>query len=54
VPADTVSGFVEAAKARPQTLANFGSAGTGTVFHLTGELFKQLAGLHLQHVPYRS
>jgi tripartite-type tricarboxylate transporter receptor subunit TctC len=53
VPADTVSGFVEAAKARPQTLANFGSAGTGTVFHLTGELFKQLAGLQLQHVPYR-
>jgi tripartite-type tricarboxylate transporter receptor subunit TctC len=52
VPADTVSGFIEAAKARPQTLANFGSAGTGTVFHLTGELFKQLAGL--QHVPYRS
>jgi tripartite-type tricarboxylate transporter receptor subunit TctC len=53
VPADTVSGFIEAAKARPQTLANFGSAGTGTVFHLTGELFKQLAGLQLQHVPYR-
>jgi len=53
VPADTMSGFIEAAKARPQTLANFGSAGTGTVFHLTGELFKQLAGLQLQHVPYR-
>jgi tripartite-type tricarboxylate transporter receptor subunit TctC len=53
VPGDTVSGFIEAAKARPQTLANFGSAGTGTVFHLTGELFKQLAGLQLQHVPYR-
>jgi tripartite-type tricarboxylate transporter receptor subunit TctC len=53
VPADTVRGFIEAAKARPQTLANYGSAGTGTVFHLTGELFKQLAGLQLQHVPYR-
>jgi tripartite-type tricarboxylate transporter receptor subunit TctC len=26
---------------------------TGTVFHLTGELFKQLSGLPLQHVPYR-
>jgi tripartite-type tricarboxylate transporter receptor subunit TctC len=33
--------------------ANYGSAGAGTVFHLTGELFKQLAGLPLQHVPYR-
>lgn len=53
VPADTVRGFVEAAKARPQALANFGSAGVGTVFHLTGELFKQLTGLPLQHVPYR-
>ena len=53
VPADTVRGFIEAAKARPQALANYGSAGAGTVFHLTGELFKQLAGLQLQHVPYR-
>jgi tripartite-type tricarboxylate transporter receptor subunit TctC len=53
VPANTIRDFVEAAKARPQTLANYGSAGAGTVFHLTGELFKQLAGLSLQHVPYR-
>src|SRR5215468_8483322 len=53
VPANTIRDFVEAAKARPQTLANYGSAGAGTVFHLTGELFNQLAGLSLQHVPYR-
>jgi tripartite-type tricarboxylate transporter receptor subunit TctC len=53
VPAATISGFVGAAKARPQALANYGSAGAGTVFHLTGELFKQLTGLPLQHVPYR-
>ena len=53
VPGDTMRGFIEAAKARPQTIANYGSAGTGTVFHLTGELFKQLSGLALQHVPYR-
>jgi tripartite-type tricarboxylate transporter receptor subunit TctC len=53
VPADTVRDFIDAAKARPQTLANYGSAGAGTVFHLTGELFKQLTGLALQHVPYR-
>jgi tripartite-type tricarboxylate transporter receptor subunit TctC len=50
---DTVRDFVEAAKAHPQTFANYGSAGAGTVFHLTGELFKQLTGLALQHVPYR-
>ena len=53
VSANTIRDFVEAAKARPQTLANYGSAGAGTVFHLTGELFNQLAGLSLQHVPYR-
>jgi tripartite-type tricarboxylate transporter receptor subunit TctC len=53
VPGDTMRGFIEAAKARPQAIANYGSAGTGTVFHLTGELFKQLTGLALQHVPYR-
>ena len=53
VPANTVRGFIEAVKERPQTLANYGSAGTGTVFHLTGELFKQLTGLQMQHVPYR-
>jgi tripartite-type tricarboxylate transporter receptor subunit TctC len=53
VPADSVRAFVEAAKAKPQAIANYGSAGAGTVFHLTGELFKQLSGLPLQHVPYR-
>lgn len=53
VPAETIGSFVAAAKASPQTLANYGSAGAGTVFHLTGELFKQLTSLHMQHVPYR-
>ncbi len=53
VPASTMRQLVEAAKAQPQTISNYGSAGAGTVFHLTGELFKQLSGLPLQHVPYR-
>lgn len=53
VPADTVGGFVDVAKAHPQEFGNYGSAGVGTVFHLTGELLKQLTGLPLQHVPYR-
>jgi tripartite-type tricarboxylate transporter receptor subunit TctC len=53
VPADSMRTFVEAAKAKPQTISNYGSAGAGTVLHLTGELFKQLSGLPLQHVPYR-
>jgi tripartite-type tricarboxylate transporter receptor subunit TctC len=53
VLADSMRGLVEAAKARPQALGSFGSAGNGTVFHLSGELFNQLAGLSLSHVPYR-
>jgi tripartite-type tricarboxylate transporter receptor subunit TctC len=53
VPANSVRDFVEAAKANPQRLADYGSAGVGTVFHLPGELFKQLSGLRLQHVPFR-
>jgi len=47
VPADTVRGFVEAAKANPKALGNYGSAGVGR------QLFNQLSGLSLQHVPYR-
>jgi tripartite-type tricarboxylate transporter receptor subunit TctC len=53
VPAETLRGFVEAAKASPKAIGNYGSAGVGTVFHLTGQLFNQLSGLSLQHVPYR-
>jgi tripartite-type tricarboxylate transporter receptor subunit TctC len=53
VPAHSVRELVEAAKAQPQAIATYGSAGVGTVFHLTGQLFNQLSGLTLQHVPYR-
>jgi tripartite-type tricarboxylate transporter receptor subunit TctC len=53
VPAKTVRGFVDAAKADPKKIANYGSAGVGTVFHLTGQMFNELSGLTLQHVPYR-
>ena len=52
VPANSVAELV--ALARPGgPIANFGSAGNGTVFHLVGELFKKLAGLQVIHVPYR-
>lgn len=40
------------AKANPGKL-NYGSAGTGTIPHLTAELFKSSAGIDLVHVPYR-
>jgi tripartite-type tricarboxylate transporter receptor subunit TctC len=48
----TVAELVAYAKANPGKL-NYGSAGTGTVPHLTGELFKMAAGIDLVHVPYR-
>jgi tripartite-type tricarboxylate transporter receptor subunit TctC len=32
---------------------NYGSAGAGTPGHLTGEMFKSVAGIDIQHVPYR-
>jgi tripartite-type tricarboxylate transporter receptor subunit TctC len=44
--------IVTAAKVSPGRL-NYGSAGTGTIPHLTGELFKVSAGIDLVHVPYR-
>jgi len=40
------------AKASPGKLV-FGSGGTGAITHLAGELFKQLAGVELRHVPYK-
>ncbi|MGE8620920.1 MAG: Bug family tripartite tricarboxylate transporter substrate binding protein, partial [Achromobacter spanius] len=51
-PYKTVQDVVAAAKANPDTIA-FGSAGQGTSQHLSGEVFKQLTGAHLTHVPYR-
>jgi tripartite-type tricarboxylate transporter receptor subunit TctC len=52
LPFKSVAEFVAQAKTHPGTL-NYGSAGTGTVPHLTGELFKSAAGIDLVHVPYR-
>ncbi len=51
-PARTVAEFVAYAKANPGKI-NFGSSGTGSVAHATGELFKMMAGIEMQHVPYR-
>jgi len=52
VPAQTVKEFVAYAKANPGKL-NFGSAGTGGTIHLAGEMFKQIAGVEMTHVPYK-
>ena len=52
VPAKAVAEFIAYAKANPGRI-NYGSAGSGTPSHLAGELFKMLAGVDIQHVPYR-
>jgi tripartite-type tricarboxylate transporter receptor subunit TctC len=51
-PAKTVKELVEAAKAQPGKIT-FASVGVGSTQHFTGELFKQLAGVDMLHVPYR-
>jgi tripartite-type tricarboxylate transporter receptor subunit TctC len=44
--------FIALAKSKPGQL-NFASSGNGTIVHLNGELFKMLAGVDLQHIPYK-
>lgn len=53
VPAKTLSEFIVYAKANPRKV-NMASAGNGTTSHLSGELFKMMAGVNMAHVPYRS
>ncbi|HEY7086870.1 MAG TPA: tripartite tricarboxylate transporter substrate binding protein [Tepidisphaeraceae bacterium] len=52
VPAKTVPEFVAYAKANPGKI-NLASSGNGTSIHMSGELFKMMTGLAMQHVPYR-
>ena len=52
VKAKTVGELIALAKAAPGTM-NFGSSGYGSTNHLAGELFKNLAGINIVHVPYR-
>ena len=52
VPVATVPEFIAYAKANPGKL-NFASAGVGTGIHMSGELFKIMAGVNMVHVPYR-
>ncbi len=51
-PAKTVSEFIAYARANPGKVT-MASGGNGTAGHLSGELFKMMAGLNMVHVPYR-
>jgi tripartite-type tricarboxylate transporter receptor subunit TctC len=52
LPVKTVAEFIALAKAKPGELS-FASSGNGTSVHMSGELFKLMAGLDIIHVPYR-
>jgi tripartite-type tricarboxylate transporter receptor subunit TctC len=52
VPAQNVAEFIALLKANPHQY-NFASSGAGSSIHLSGELFKQMAGVDMVHVPYK-
>ena len=52
VPANSVKELIALAKSRPGTLT-FASAGNGQSNHLSGEIFKSMAGIDMIHVPYK-
>jgi len=52
LPVKTVPDFIAYAKEHPGSI-NFASPGIGTSPHITGEMFKQMAGINMIHVPYR-
>jgi tripartite-type tricarboxylate transporter receptor subunit TctC len=52
VPATSVKELIAHAKAKPGALT-FGSSGNGGINHLSGELFKTMAGVDMLHVPYK-
>jgi len=52
LPVKTVPEFIAYARANPGKVM-FASSGVGTTLHMSGELFKAMAGINILHVPYR-
>ena len=52
LPVKSVKELVQLAKSKPRGL-NYASSGTGTPYHMAGELFKALAGVDIVHVPHK-
>jgi tripartite-type tricarboxylate transporter receptor subunit TctC len=52
VPANNLQEFIALVKSKPGEF-NFGSSGVGTNTHLSGELFNQMAGTKMIHIPYK-
>ncbi|WP_029048431.1 tripartite tricarboxylate transporter substrate binding protein [Cupriavidus sp. amp6] len=52
VPVNNVKELIAYVKANPDKLS-YGSSGSGSSMHLSGELFNSMTGLHIQHIPYK-
>jgi tripartite-type tricarboxylate transporter receptor subunit TctC len=52
LPVNSVKDVINLARAKPGELT-FASSGSGTSIHLSGELFKSMAGLQMMHIPYK-
>ena len=52
VPAKSIGDLIKLARARPGQL-NFASSGVGTIGHLSAELLNAMAGIRIEHVPYK-
>jgi tripartite-type tricarboxylate transporter receptor subunit TctC len=52
LPVKSVKELVQLAKAKPRGL-NYASSGTGTPYHMAGELFKAMAGVDIVHIPHK-
>ena len=52
LPVNTVQELIDLAKKDPGALA-YASSGNGTPLHLSGELFKSMAGVDITHIPYK-
>ena len=52
VQANTIQELIALVKAKPGKM-NYGSSGSGTTVHLSGELFSVMAGIKMVHVPYK-
>jgi tripartite-type tricarboxylate transporter receptor subunit TctC len=53
VPAKNLAEFIAYAKSKPGEL-NYASSGTGTPYHMAGELFKAMTGTNIVHVPHKA
>lgn len=53
LPVKNLREFIEYARANPE-MVSYGSSGNGTALHLAGEVFASIAGVKLQHIPYKT